>query len=396
MMITVTEAKSLISAHAHLLPAVRLPLANAGGLMLAEDVVARCHIPAYPQSSMDGYAFAYSERLSSLRIVDEHAAGDRWERRLEPGTATRIFTGAALPAGADTILMQEKAELKDGMLYIPDAVVKKGDHVRPAGSEIEQGSMALPASTILTPPAIGFLAAIGVAEVKVIPSPRICIIVTGNELVQPGTDLLYGEVYEASSYALMAALRALQLNNVEVLHVRDDLKQMVELLESALRKADVVLMTGGVSVGDHDHTVAAASQCGVEQVFHKVKQKPGKPFFFGKKEDRYFFGLPGNPASVLTCFYEYVLICLSCMTGRNMVLKERKATLGHDHRKPAGLTHFLRGSYQDGRVHIGTGQESYKLRSFATANCMVVLPETTEALSAGMEVDIHLLPEYGY
>jgi molybdopterin molybdotransferase len=341
---------------------------------------------------MDGYAFAFSDLSSPLLIADEHAAGDGVERLLEPGTATRIFTGAALPTGADTILMQEKAEVKDGTLYIPQGAVKKGDHVRPAGSEIEQGAIALPKGYLLTPPAIGFLAAIGVADVQVIPLPRICIIVTGNELIQPGSSIAYGKVYEASSFALHAALKALQFKDITIVHVRDDLDLMAEVVARSLRESDIILMTGGVSVGDHDHTVAGAMQCGVTQIFHKVKQKPGKPFFFGKKDDKYFFGLPGNPASVLTCFYEYVLICLSCLTGRNILLKESRAKLAHDHRKPAGLTHFLRGVYEDGLVSIGTGQESYKLRSFATANCLVVLPEHIGELSAGTEVNIHLLP----
>lgn len=391
-MITVNEAKELISTNCSQLPPLGVPLAKAGGHLLAEDVMAKYDIPAYPQSSMDGYAFAFEDQALPLRIVDEHAAGDEVERQLLPGTATRIFTGAALPRGADTILMQEKAEVKEGLLYIPDSVVKKADHVRPAGSEIEKDGIALHKHSLLTPPAIGFLAAIGVAEVLVIPSPRVCIIVTGNELIQPGTGLSYGKVYEASSFALQAALSALHIHEVRIVYVNDDLEAMAGVLASELGEADLVLMTGGVSVGDHDHTVSASVRCGVQQIFHKVKQKPGKPFFFGKKDDTCFFGLPGNPASVLTCFYEYVLICLSRMTGRNMMLRELKAILAHDHGKPAGLTHFLRGVYDEGGVHIGRGQESYKLRSFATSNCLVVLPEQVEALKAGMEVDIHLLP----
>jgi molybdopterin molybdotransferase len=390
-MITVNEAKVLISTHCTQLPAMCVPLAKAGGHLLAEDVMAIYDIPAYPQSSMDGYAFAFEDRAEPLRIVDEHAAGDEVDRLLERGTATRIFTGAAVPDGADTILMQEKAEVKDGLLSIPDSVVKMGDHVRPAGSEIEKDALALHKFCLLTPPAIGFLAAIGVADISVIPSPRVCIMVTGNELIQPGTGMSYGKVYEASSFALQAALSALQIHHVRIVHVKDDLEAMAGVLADEIEVADLVLMTGGVSVGDHDHTVKAAVRCGVQPIFHKVKQKPGKPIFFGKTDDTYFFGLPGNPASVLTCFYEYVLICLSRMTGRNMMLKELKAILAHDHSKPAGLTHFLRGVYEDGRVHIGRGQESYKLRSFATSNCLVVLPEQVEELRAGMEVDIHLL-----
>ncbi len=392
-MITVTEAKQLIAEHSSPLVPIVMPLSKAAGLVLAEDVIAIQDIPAYPQSSMDGYAFAYEDRARALRISGEQAAGDGIERALEPGTAVRIFTGAAVPRGADTVVMQEKVERKEGMLYVLEELVKKGDHVRPRGSEIELDSIALPKHRLLTPPAIGFLAAIGISELAVIPSPSIRIIVTGNELLQPGEKLEYGKVFEASSFALQAALQMHKIQDISVVYVRDDLQAMTQILKQAFEQVDLVLMTGGVSVGDHDHTLAAAEASGVKQIFHKVKQKPGKPFYFGKKGDQCFFGLPGNPASVLTCFYEYVLICLSKMTGRDMRMKESKAILQTDLKKAAGLTHFLRAFYEGDEVRIGAGQESYKLSSFATANCLVVLPEEMEQLGAGAEVDIHLLPQ---
>lgn len=391
-MISVSEAKEFIVAHTMPLPSISLPIEAAGGLVLAEDVVAGYDIPAYPQSSMDGYAFAFADAPGPLRVVAELAAGSSDPINLGPGNAVRIFTGAALPTGADTILVQEKATVRDGFLHLPPEGMKQADHVRPPGSEIMKGEVALPKHTELKPPAIGFLAAIGVARVNVIPPPRIMIVVTGNELIRPGEDITLGKVYEASSYALQAVLQSLQLPPVKVLYVKDDPEAMRAVLADALQEADLVLMTGGVSVGDHDHTVSAAVRCGVQPVFHKVKQKPGKPLFFGVKDEKCFFGLPGNPSSVLTCFYEYVLPCLSRMTGRKLNLPAARARLGHDLRKPKGLTHFLRAVVQDGMVHTGAGQESYKLRSFALSNCLLVLPEEVESAMAGSEVDIHVLP----
>lgn len=391
-MISVTEAKALIGENTALLQAAVLDLSLANGLVLAETVIAPHDIPAYPQSSMDGYAFTYAEALMPLRIVGEQAAGDTLIQQLEPGTAVRIFTGAAVPPGADTVLPQEKAEVKERKLSFDQNFVKRGDHVRPAGSEIRKGEVALTSLRLLTPPAIGFLAAIGISWVKVYPSPRIAIIVTGNELLKPGTEMEYGKVFEASSYALEAALHSLGISNIDISFVRDDLEIMTSRLEDALKRSDLVVMTGGVSVGDHDHTAAAAEICSIKKVFHKVKQKPGKPLFFGTKGRQCFFGLPGNPSSVLTCFYEYVLPCIAKLTGREIGMKTSTAVLARDFKKPKGLTHFLKGIEANGVVEISGGQESYKLSSFALANCLVVLSEEHENAEAGDEVAIHLLP----
>jgi molybdopterin molybdotransferase len=386
------KALSLILDHCQLLASRSLSIMDASGLMLSEDVIAPYDIPAYRQTSMDGYAFAFDSIGVPLKVIGEQAAGDGRKFELKPGEAVRIFTGGAVPEGADTVVMQEKATLVDGSLILDPGMVQKGDHVRLVGSEVHKGAVALQRSTLLTPPVIGFLAAIGVSEVPAIPSPRISIIVTGNELLKPGDVLEYGKVFEASSFALRAVLEGMNMMDVKLVFVKDDADAMTSVLAEALGKSDMVLMTGGVSVGDHDHTAEAAARAGIEKVFHKVKQRPGKPLFFGVRNRRLFFGLPGNPSSVLTCFYEYVLPALQALTGRPVALQGIRARLAADHRKTAGLTHFLKGIHHNGLVEITGGQESYKLHSFALANCLVVLPEEATDFAAGEEVDIHLLP----
>ena len=391
-MIPVERAKQLVGGHVNALPPKSMPLHLAAGLTLAEDVIAPYSIPAYPQSSMDGYALAFSSVGGEISLVGEMAAGSNQHFQLQSGQAIRIFTGAAVPAGADTVVIQEKSKADSGKLTIEDANLKCGDNVRPVGSEIEKGAAAMKTGDTLTPAAIGFLAGMGIASVKVYPRPKVSLIVTGNELQHPGEPLQYGQVYEANSFTLLSALGQLHIHDVPVHRSPDDLATLQNMLEQALQQSDVVLMTGGVSVGDYDFTLKAFDACGITKVFHKIKQKPGKPILFGVKGYKPVFGLPGNPASVLTCFYQYVLPALSRMMQAKPLVEERKALLIQDFRKPAGLTHFLKASYDGKEVRLLTGQESYKLNSFARANCLAVIPDTTTELQAGAEIDIHILP----
>jgi molybdopterin molybdotransferase len=174
---------------------------------------------------------------------------------------------------------------------------------------------------------------------------------------------------------LKACLSQLHIRVVEVLQSGDNRLQLSALLQQALETSDLILMTGGVSVGDYDFTLDAFELCGVKTVFHKIKQKPGKPILFGTKNEKAVFGLPGNPASVLTCFYEYVIPAIGKMMHSLKTIESKKVPLEHDHQKPAGLTHFLKAVYNGETVTLQTGQESYKLSSFAADNCLAVFPE---------------------
>jgi len=176
------------------------------------------------------------------------------------------------------------------------------------------------------------------------------------------------------------------------LRAEDDLKILEDVLSQALLEADLVLLTGGVSVGDYDFVLAAARNCGVKQAFHKIRQKPGKPLFFGSKYQKIVFGLPGNPSSVLSCFYQYVVPAIGRMMGKALGLDIAQAVLTHDYTKAPGLTHFLKGRFDNGNVTPFHAQESFKLHSFAEANCLIVLEETASDYKAGEQVEVHLLP----
>lgn len=391
-MITVAEAKHIISTSIAELKPATFSLAQARGKVLATDVVATVDIPAFPQSAMDGYAFAFDDLQKELVIEGEMAAGSSSTIELAAGKAIRIFTGAPVPAGADTVVMQEKVKAENGVLIIEDEKLQRNSNVRPIGSEIKAGELALPKGSLLTAAAIGFLAGIGVTEVSIIPDPVISIILTGNELQEPGKGLSYGQVYESNSFSLTAALESMHIPVHCIYKVEDDAELLTATLQQALNESDLVLLTGGVSVGDYDFVIRAASACVVTQQFHKVKQRPGKPLFFGTKENKVVFGLPGNPSSVLTCFYEYVTEALAIQTKRPLQLKTIQTTLAKGCMKAPGLTHFQKAYYDGQTVLPLTAQESYKLNSFATANCLLVLNGEKEDYQINDSVTIHLLP----
>ncbi len=392
-MISVNEAKEIINSSISVLPSIKLSLLEASGYVLAEDVFSTTDIPAFNQSSVDGYTFSFAalESYKRLDLKGEIAAGEKENFVLSPKQAMRIFTGAAIPANADTVVMQEKTTIENGQLVIEDEQLQQGSNFRPKGTDIKEGALALTKDIFLSPAAIGFLAGIGIKEVSVYKRPSISIIVTGNELQQPGTPLQFGQVYESNSFMLKAALQQLHLNDVDVFWVDDTLQHLSKKLNEALIRSDIVLLTGGVSVGDYDFVLNAATNCDVEKLFHKVKQRPGKPLLFGKKENKLVFGLPGNPSSVLTCFYVYVIPALEVMTHQKNIIEVIHAPLKRPYKKITGLTFFLKGFY-DGKASPLDAQESYRLSSYAKANCLIRLEENMEKYNEDDIVEIHLLP----
>lgn len=391
-MISVAEAKAIINKSIAALLPVELLLAEAAHHTVAQDVFATIDIPAFEQSSIDGYAIKFADKNSPLKIKGEMAAGTTESFFITNGEAARIFTGAPLPDGADTVVMQEKIVVENNQIIIQDDGLQQGNHVRNKGAEVKAGSLAMQQGTYLSPAAIGFLAGIGITKVAVYPMPSVTIIVTGKELQDPGNALAYGQVYESNSYSLRAALQQAGIKNLMVVHADDDLEELKNLLADALANSDVVLLTGGVSVGDYDFVIEATKLCGVQQQFHKVKQRPGKPLYFGMKEAKPVFGLPGNPSSVLSCFYNYVLPALEALSNKKNSIEIVSASLTKNHSKQKGLTHFLKGHFEQGTVTPLGAQESFRLSSFAQANSLICLKEERGDYAEGETVEVYLLP----
>src|SRR5690348_9078133 len=390
--ISVDEAKKIVADNAPAMPVVKKLLKDAVGLVLAEDVHAAIDFPPFNQSNVDGYAIIFKEAMQQLMVNSESAAGNNEQPFLKEGHAMRIFTGAPIPENADTVVMQEKTQMENGLLAIKDEQLKKGNNFRPKGKDIRKGDIAFKKGECLSAGAIGFLSALGITEVTVYKKASVTIIITGNELRQPGNELQFGQVYEANSFMLKAALRQLHFTEVEIFYASDHLDKLISVLNNALQKNDVVLLCGGISVGDYDFVLQAATNCDVEKLFHKVNQRPGKPLYFGKKKNKLVFGLPGNPSSVLTCFYEYVAEALAIMMKKESFIKITKAKIKDDYAKISGLTLFLKGILRGNEVMALDAQESYRLSSYAKANCLIRLDEQRVEYKAGEEVEVHVLP----
>jgi molybdopterin molybdotransferase len=358
---------------------------------LAEPVYSPVNTPPFDQSAMDGYAFSFEkwDGKSDLYVTGEVQAGNYFAGSLASNEAVRIYTGACLPPGSDTVVMQEKIIISGKRITITDKELIKGNNVRLQGSQSVKGDMALKAGVNLTPAGISFLAGMGIEEVKVFAKPIVHIIITGKELTKPGHPLTKGKIYESNSYGLIAALNQLDITPAS-LKILDDNKEEIYNAINNKVYPDILILTGGVSVGDYDFVLPALEKSGAKSLFHKIKQKPGKPFYFGMLEHTLVFALPGNPAAVLTCFYEYIVPAISQLTQKTY-FKKIKLPLENDYTKKPGLTCFVKGKIADNRVIILNNQESYLMNSYAMADCIIELEENKEHFNKGDLVELHMI-----
>lgn len=393
-MISVQEALQIISNTTTTACSEKIATHKALTHILAEDIFAPTDIPQFHNSAMDGYAFRFADYYNNhLYITGTSAAGDTSDNMITAGEAMRIFTGAKMPQGANTVVMQEHVKTEGNKLFIQNSALQAGSNVRLQGSQIKQGDLALAKGTFLNAGAIGFLASMGLDKIAVYSKPKIHIIVTGNELMTPGEPLTSGKIYESNSVMLLAALNAMHFYTVQLHYVKDDPVAFTRLLNTLHAHCELILVTGGVSVGDHDIVAQSKSNDAFQVLFHNIKQKPGKPLLFGKYHNTTLFGLPGNPASVLTCFYIYVIPWLYQFCNMpSDALTAEKLPLKNTYQKKAGFTHFLKGKTDGETAEILPGQESYILRSFAHANCLIVAEEDITQYNADDIVTVYHLP----
>jgi molybdopterin molybdotransferase len=310
------EAWGLIAAHAAPLETVRLPLDAAVGRVLSEDVASPLDIPGFDRSAMDGYAVRTADTPGRLRLAGEVAAGDAGDAPVEPGTAHRIFTGGPIPPGADAVQRQEDVRVLDDGTVELAAAVPPGNHVRRRGEDVPAGTLLLRAGERVTPQSLTVLAGAGLAELPVHRPARVAVLLTGDELVTPGQPLGPGQIYETSGVTLRTLLGRAGAEAVDLGTAPDDLAAITTAVERGLAEADVLLVAGGVSVGEHDHVKEALSTAGVEELFWGVRVKPGKPLFAGRTAaGRWAFGLPGNPLSGVVGFLLFIEPLLRRMHG---------------------------------------------------------------------------------
>lgn len=320
-MITRAEALRRIRSHVPAPRAVELGILEAVGHVAAREVRVPFDLPRWDLSAMDGYALrpadtrgASPQSPAKLKISGVVRAGRAREAALEAGECVAIMTGAPLPKGADAVLIREEAVVRGGFLLVARGV-KRGSHVRRRGEEVRRGALVIRKGERIHDGTVAALASVGRARVRVWRRPRVALLVTGDELVCPGETLAPGQIYDSNSFALLAALRQNGYAECLRLSAPDRLEPTVRALKRALVSSDLVLICGGVSVGDYDCVKEALERVGARRVFWKVDQKPGKPLYFGVASGKPVFGLPGNPTSAYFCFYLYALAALGRMSG---------------------------------------------------------------------------------
>ncbi|WP_010523436.1 molybdopterin molybdotransferase MoeA [Aquimarina agarivorans] len=340
-MISVAEALQKIEAHKQKATPIRLPISKCLNYTTAENVHALINMPPFRQSAMDGYAVNTNE-TNIYNIIGEIKAGDAADVQLNVGDAVRIFTGAAVPNSANAVIMQEKTEVVKGALQVQEPPVDE-QNIRPLGEQIKKGALALAERSKLTPSKLSFLASLGIAELNVYPKPKVGIVITGSELVTPGKTLPAGKIYESNSILLSTTLENDHIHDYSIYKVKDDYQSTKDLLSKVIAENDFVLVSGGISVGDYDFVGKALRNLNTTEIFYKIKQKPGKPLFFGKKDHTYIFALPGNPASALTCFYIYALPLLRNFSQHHQIhLPKTEKIISHDYQVKGVRAQFLK------------------------------------------------------
>lgn len=399
-MIPVEEALSRILEEIPVLGSERIALTDADGRVLSESVTATRDIPPWDNSSMDGYALrsietgaASRERPVRLRILGEVPAGRPAERPLGPGGAYRILTGAPLPAGADAVIPQEEVKVEAGLLLVPRRVAV-GENVRPRGEDVRAWEPVLPAGTVLRPPAIGLLAALGRPMVEVYQRPTAAILSTGDELVDLHEEPGPGQIFNSNTYALAAQVREAGGVPLALGIARDSREEIEERITAGLR-ADLLVSSAGVSVGDRDFVKEVLTKLGAELRFWQVAMRPGKPITFGCLGGRPVFGLPGNPVSSMVTFELFVRPALLKMGGHRALFRPRvRARAVEAIPNPGRRRGYLRVRLSAGeegfRASLTGGQGSAILRSMVLAQGLAVVePETT--IPPGGEVEVLLL-----
>ena len=391
------EAQRLVLERVRPLPTERVPLELAAGRVLAEAARAAVDLPPFPSSAMDGFAVRAGDVPGTLPVAARIAAGRPAPRALAPGEAMAIATGGVVPEGADAVIPVEYVVEHDNEVEFPAAGVV-GANVRPRGGDLRAGDEVVPAGTRLGPAQLGALAAAGVADVDCGAIPRAAVVATGTELRRPGEPLGPGEVYEANGLILETQLRSAGASVERLAAVADDEDAHREAIARGLEH-DVLVTSGGVSVGPHDLVRRVESELGVEEVFWRVAVKPGKPVSFGVRERTLVFGLPGNPVSSLVTFELFVRPCVLALQGAADPLPrfEPGTLAAAVKRNPARdeLVRARRNPRPDGaaaELEPVVGQESHMIARSAVADVLVLIPRGEGGLEAGSRVRYLRLP----
>lgn len=373
-LISVAEARRLLQKNNIKSAIEEISLYKCHGRFLAEDMLAPIDFPSFAQSAMDGYALRFEDAQKNLPLYceGEIPAGTTLVSAVDAQHCIRVFTGSLIPPGVDTVVMQEKVLVDGKNILVQDEKLVLGANIRKKGEQNIQGEKILKQGTNLSAAACALLASLGIEKVKVYKKPSIDILVTGNELIRAGEILKDGKVFESNTYALQNALVAMGLDDIRIRRAADLSSDIDAKINDGL-KADIFIICGGMSVGKHDLVLASLNKHKVNCIFHGVKQKPGKPFYFGQKNNTLIFGMPGNPGAVLNCFYLFVKKKIEEYMGGEIKYESEIVFPLENAIQSNAFTPFLKVHFNNSKLQILDHQESHKLKSWAEADAILEL-----------------------
>jgi molybdopterin molybdotransferase len=402
-MIRVEEALNHILNSVSPLDLEKTDILNALGRVIGEDIYSGRNIPPKDNSAMDGYALksedikgASADAPAIVETIEDIPAGYLSQKTIGPGQAARIMTGAYVPEGADTVVKVEDTD-RDGNRVRILVESPRGENIRYSGEDVKVGDLVISKGKTVGPAEVGMLASLGRSFIKVYQKPLVAIIATGDEIADIDEDISEGKIISSNSYSLHAQIRECGAVALQTGIAKDRKENLIAAFRAALR-ADVIISSGGVSVGDYDYVKDVMAEMGTNIEFWQVAQRPGKPLAFGTMEGKLVFGLPGNPVSSMITFEEYVRPALLKMMGREEIFRRTiKATLTEDIKKKGGLKHFIRALVEkDGEkftVSTTGEQGSGILKSMVLANGIIVLPEDMTLVKKGEEVSVQLIDD---
>jgi molybdopterin molybdotransferase len=401
-MIQIWEALQIIRDNNPQPKVVKLPLLDALGRRLAMDVLAPEPSPRYTNSAMDGFAVRWEDVKTvaggnsvTLAIAGESQAGIPFSGTCRSGQAIKISTGAMLPKDTDTVVRVEDTQTEDNRVTVLQAR-EKGQDIRWAGEEFDAGELLLPQGTALQAPQLGLLTSVGFSEASVYCPPQVSLVVTGTELAAPGKPVAPHQIRDSNSIMLTAAVRQTGGEVVARHYTGDNPADTIAVIKKSINEAGIVIVTGGVSVGEHDHVKEATRECGFVELFWRVRQKPGKPLFFARRDDCLLFGLPGNPVSGFMCFMYYIQPLLRGLQGREFSWRTAKALFGRAVKNRGDRTNFMRiglRKEESGFIvaEVLAKQGSHMLGSIAQADGFIIV-EPGQQIPEGSWQDVYLFP----